>query len=90
MTKLELPQVQLRKTDGDKNKTISDLSEQNPRLMEYSSRGGEAAEEEWVYKHMTRLETVLVERELEIKMVSEKKVELEWQMNVILEENELP
>ncbi|KTF92622.1 hypothetical protein cypCar_00033371, partial [Cyprinus carpio] len=58
---LERHQVQLREADRDKSRAISELSEQNHRLLEQLSR---------------------------IKMLSERKQELERRVNAMLEENE--
>ncbi|KTG06699.1 hypothetical protein cypCar_00010324, partial [Cyprinus carpio] len=58
---LERHQVQLREADRDKSRAISELSEQNHRLLEQLSR---------------------------IKMLSERKQDLERRVNAMLEENQ--
>ncbi|XP_075879145.1 BICD family-like cargo adapter 1 isoform X2 [Nelusetta ayraudi] len=98
---LERQQVQLRDTDRDKTKAISELSEQNHRLLEQLSRAAEverqlstqvhALRDDFREKslstsqHMTRLESL----QAEITMLSERKVELERRVHAALEENEL-
>ncbi|XP_040051881.1 BICD family-like cargo adapter 1 isoform X1 [Gasterosteus aculeatus] len=102
---LELHQVQLRETDRDKTKAISELSEQNHRLLEQLSRAAEVERQLSTQvhslrddfreksmstsQHMSRLETLQAEQELEIKMLSERKMELEHRVHAMLEENEL-
>ncbi|KAM8864945.1 BICD family-like cargo adapter 1 isoform 1-T1 [Synchiropus picturatus] len=102
---LERHQVQLRETDRDKSKAISDLSEQNHRLLEQLSRAAEVERQLSTQvhslrddfreksmstsQHMTRLETLQAEQGLEIKMLSERKMELERRVHAMLEENEL-
>ncbi|XP_037339280.2 BICD family-like cargo adapter 1 isoform X2 [Pungitius pungitius] len=98
---LELHQVQLRETDRDKTKAVSELSEQNHRLLEQLSRAAEVERQLSTQvhslrddfreksmstsQHMTRLETL----QAEIKMLSERKMELEHRVHAVLEENEL-
>ncbi|XP_032367601.1 BICD family-like cargo adapter 1 isoform X3 [Etheostoma spectabile] len=102
---LERHQVQLREADRDKTKSISELSEQNHRLLEQLSRAAEVERQLSTQvhslrddfreksmstsQHMTRLETLQAEQGLEIKMLSERKMELERRVNTMLEENEL-
>ncbi|XP_039658991.1 BICD family-like cargo adapter 1 isoform X1 [Perca fluviatilis] len=102
---LERHQVQLREADRDKTKSISELSEQNHRLLEQLSRAAEVERQLSTQvhslrddfreksmstsQHMTRLETLQAEQGLEIKMLSERKMELERRVNAMLEENEL-
>uniref|UniRef100_A0A4W6G8G8 BICD family like cargo adaptor 1 n=1 Tax=Lates calcarifer TaxID=8187 RepID=A0A4W6G8G8_LATCA len=102
---LERHQVQLREADRDKTKAISELSEQNHRLLEQLSRAAEVEKQLSTQvhslrddfreksistsQHMTRLETLQAEQGLEIKMLSERKMELERRMHAMLEENEL-
>ncbi|XP_043103795.1 BICD family-like cargo adapter 1 isoform X2 [Puntigrus tetrazona] len=97
---LERHQVQLREADRDKSRAISELSEQNHRLLEQLSRAAEVEKQLSTQvhslrddfkeksistnQHMTRLETL----QAEIKMLSERKQELERRMNGMLEENE--
>ncbi|XP_023253291.1 BICD family-like cargo adapter 1 [Seriola lalandi dorsalis] len=98
---LERHQVQLREADRDKTKAISELSEQNHRLLEQLSRAAEVEKQLSTQvhslrddfreksmstsQHMTRLETL----QAEIKMLSERKMELERRVHAMLEENEL-
>ncbi|KAK2837714.1 hypothetical protein Q5P01_014926 [Channa striata] len=98
---LERQQVQLRDADRDKTKAISELSEQNHRLLEQLSRAAEVERQLSTQvhslrddfreksmstsQHMTRLETL----QAEIKMLSERKMELERRAHAMLEENEL-
>ncbi|XP_069022227.1 BICD family-like cargo adapter 1 isoform X2 [Embiotoca jacksoni] len=98
---LERHQVQLREADRDKTKAISELSEQNHRLLEQLTRAAEVERQLSTQvhslrddfreksmstsQHMTRLETL----QAEIKMLSERKMELERRVHVMLEENQL-
>ncbi|KAK5871717.1 hypothetical protein PBY51_004579 [Eleginops maclovinus] len=98
---LELHQLQLRETDRDKGKAIRELSEQNHRLLEQLSRAADVERQLSTQvnslrddfrekslstsQHMTRLETL----QAEIKMLSERKMELEHRLHAMLEENEL-
>ncbi|XP_033476322.2 BICD family-like cargo adapter 1 isoform X1 [Epinephelus lanceolatus] len=102
---LERHQVQLREADRDKTKAIGELSEQNHRLLEQLSRAAEVERQLSTQvhslrddfreksmstsQHMTRLETLQAEQGLEIKMLSERKMELERRVHAMLEENEL-
>ncbi|XP_022057400.1 BICD family-like cargo adapter 1 isoform X1 [Acanthochromis polyacanthus] len=102
---LDRHQVQLREADRDKTKAISELSEQNHRLLEQLSRAAEVERQLSTQvhslrddfreksmstgQHMTRLETLQAEQGLEIKMLSERKMELERRVHAMLEENEL-
>ncbi|XP_051508556.1 BICD family-like cargo adapter 1 [Myxocyprinus asiaticus] len=97
---LERQQVQLREADRDKSRAISELSEQNHRLLEQLSRAAEVEKQLSTQvhslrddfreksistnQHMTRLETL----QAEIKMLSERKQELERRVNAVLEKNE--
>ncbi|XP_029960725.1 BICD family-like cargo adapter 1 isoform X2 [Salarias fasciatus] len=98
---LERQQVQLREADRDRTKAVSELSEQNHRLLEQLSRAAEVERQLSTQvhslrddfreksmstsQHMTRLETL----QAEIKMLSERKMELERRVHTMLEENEL-
>uniref|UniRef100_A0A8C7US81 BICD family like cargo adaptor 1 n=1 Tax=Oncorhynchus mykiss TaxID=8022 RepID=A0A8C7US81_ONCMY len=98
---LERHQVQLREADRDKSTAIRELSEQNHRLLEQLNRATEVERQLSTQvhslrddfreksistnQHMTRLESL----QAEIKMLSERKRELEDQVNAVLEENEL-
>ncbi|XP_054467544.1 BICD family-like cargo adapter 1 [Anoplopoma fimbria] len=102
---LERHQVQLREADRDRTKAISELSEQNHRLLEQLSRAAEVERQLSTQvhslrddfreksmstsQHMTRLETLQAEQGLEITMLSERKMELEHRVHAMLEENEL-
>ncbi|XP_016516559.1 bicaudal D-related protein 1 isoform X1 [Poecilia formosa] len=102
---LERHQVQLREADRDKTKAISELSEQNHRLLEQLSRAADVERQLSTQvhslrddfrekslstrQHMTRLETLQAEQGLEIKMLSERKMELERRVTAMIEENEL-
>ncbi|XP_059360235.1 BICD family-like cargo adapter 1 [Carassius carassius] len=97
---LERHQVQLREADRDKSRAISELSEQNHRLLEQLNRAAEVEKQLstqvhslWddfkeksisTNQHMTRLETL----QAEIKMLSERKQEVERRVKAMLEENE--
>ncbi|CAB1321799.1 unnamed protein product [Coregonus sp. 'balchen'] len=98
---LERHQVQLREADRDKSTAIRELSEQNHRLLEQLNRATEVERQLSTQvhslrddfreksvstnQHMTRLESL----QAEIKMLSERKREMERQVNAVLEENEL-
>ncbi|XP_041856654.1 BICD family-like cargo adapter 1 isoform X2 [Melanotaenia boesemani] len=98
---LERHQVQLREADRDKTKAIRELSEQNHRLLEQLNRAAEVERQLSTQvhslrddfreksmstsQHMTRLETL----QAEIKMLSERKMEIEHRMHAVLEENDL-
>ncbi|XP_076020851.1 BICD family-like cargo adapter 1 [Genypterus blacodes] len=98
---LERHQVQLREADKDKTRTISELSEQNHRLLEQLSRAAEVERQLSTQvhslrddfrekslstsQHLTQLESL----QAEIKMLSERKMELECRVHAILEENEM-
>uniref|UniRef100_A0A3P9MLQ2 BICD family like cargo adaptor 1 n=1 Tax=Oryzias latipes TaxID=8090 RepID=A0A3P9MLQ2_ORYLA len=98
---LERHQIQLREVDRDKTKAISELSEQNQRLLEQLSRAADVEKQLSTQvhslrddfreksmstsQHMTRLEAL----QAEIKMLSERKMELEHRVHAIVEENEL-
>ncbi|XP_057212380.1 BICD family-like cargo adapter 1 isoform X2 [Triplophysa rosa] len=97
---LERQQVQLREVDRDKSRAISELSEQNHRLLEQLNRAAEVEKQLSTQvhtlrddfrdksvstnQHMTRLETL----QAEIKMLTQRKQELEQRVNSILQENE--
>uniref|UniRef100_A0A3B4BM95 BICD family like cargo adaptor 1 n=1 Tax=Pygocentrus nattereri TaxID=42514 RepID=A0A3B4BM95_PYGNA len=97
---LERHQMQLREADRDKTRAITELSEQNHRLLEQLSRAAEVERQLSTQvhslrddfrekslstnQHMTRLESL----QAEIKMLSERKRELERRVTAVLEENE--
>ncbi|CAB1319635.1 unnamed protein product [Coregonus sp. 'balchen'] len=98
---LERHQVQLREADRDKSTAMRELSEENHRLLEQLSRATDVERQLSTQvhslrddfreksvstnQHMTRLESL----QAEIKMLSERKRELERRVNAVLEENEL-
>ncbi|KAL4660357.1 hypothetical protein GN956_G1300 [Arapaima gigas] len=98
---LERQQAQLREVDREKSRTVSELSEQNHQLLEQLSRAAEVERQlsSQVHslrddfreksvstsQHMSRLESL----QAEIKMLSERKQELERRVSAALEENEL-
>ncbi|KAK6313025.1 BICD family-like cargo adapter 1 isoform X1 [Coregonus clupeaformis] len=102
---LERHQVQLREADRDKSTAMRELSEENHRLLEQLSRATDVERQLSTQvhslrddfreksvstnQHMTRLESLQAEQGLEIKMLSERKRELERRVNAVLEENEL-
>ncbi|XP_069038152.1 BICD family-like cargo adapter 1 isoform X2 [Lepisosteus oculatus] len=97
---VERQQAQLREADREKSRAVQELSEQNQRLLEQLSRAAEverqlslqvhSLRDEFREKsistnqHMCRLESL----QAEIKMLSERKRELERRVGAILEENE--
>ncbi|KAI7798359.1 putative bicaudal D-related protein 1 [Triplophysa rosa] len=101
---LERQQVQLREVDRDKSRAISELSEQNHRLLEQLNRAAEVEKQLSTQvhtlrddfrdksvstnQHMTRLETLQAEFVGQIKMLTQRKQELEQRVNSILQENE--
>ncbi|XP_035641298.1 BICD family-like cargo adapter 1 [Oncorhynchus keta] len=98
---LERHQVQLREADRDKSTAMRELSEENHRLLEQLNRATDVERQLSAQvhslrddfreksistnQHMTRLESL----QAEIKMLSERKRELERRVNAVLEENEL-
>ncbi|XP_031675108.1 BICD family-like cargo adapter 1 isoform X2 [Oncorhynchus kisutch] len=98
---LERHQVQLREADRDKSTAMRELSEENHRLLEQLNRATDVERQLSTQvhslrddfreksistnQHMTRLESL----QAEIKMLSERKRELERRVNAVLEENEL-
>ncbi|XP_056320117.1 BICD family-like cargo adapter 1 [Danio aesculapii] len=97
---LERHQLQLRDADREKSRAISELSEQNHRLLEQLSRAAEVEKQLSTQvhslrddfkeksissnQHMTRLETL----QAEIRMLSERKQDLERRVCSVLEENQ--
>ncbi|XP_063310669.1 BICD family-like cargo adapter 1 isoform X2 [Pelobates fuscus] len=97
---LEKQQVHLREADREKSSAVQELSEQNQRLLEQLTKATEMErqlsmqvnilQEEFRGKslsssqHISRLESLLAE----IKMLSDRKQELEEQLGTIMEENE--
>ncbi|XP_036028518.1 BICD family-like cargo adapter 1 isoform X2 [Onychomys torridus] len=101
---LERQQVHLREADREKTRAVQELSEQNQRLLDQLSRASEverqlslqvhALREDFREKnsstnqHIIRLESLQAEV-LEIKMLSDRKRELEHRLSATLEENGL-
>ncbi|KAM9331185.1 BICD family-like cargo adapter 1 [Gastrophryne carolinensis] len=100
---LERQQVHLKEADREKCTAVKELSEQNQRLLEQLNRATEmekhlslqvtALQEDFREKsmstsqHISRLEGLLSEQILEIKMLSNRKRELEEQLSTLMEEN---
>ncbi|XP_021487455.1 BICD family-like cargo adapter 1 isoform X1 [Meriones unguiculatus] len=98
---LERQQVHLREADREKTRAVQELSEQNQRLLDQLTRASEverqlsmqvhALREDFREKnsstnqHIIRLESL----QAEIKMLSDRKRELEHQLSATLEENDL-
>ncbi|XP_049554580.1 BICD family-like cargo adapter 1 isoform X3 [Orcinus orca] len=102
---LERQQVHLREADREKTRAVQELSEQNQRLLDQLSRASEverqlsmqvhALREDFREKnsstnqHIIRLESLQAEVSLPIKMLSDRKRELEHRLSATLEENDL-
>ncbi|CAK6440413.1 unnamed protein product [Pipistrellus nathusii] len=98
---LERQQVHLREADREKTRAVQELSEQNQRLLDQLSRASEverqlslqvhALREDFREKnsstsqHIIRLESL----QAEIKMLSDRKRELELRLSATLQENDL-
>ncbi|XP_057600921.1 BICD family-like cargo adapter 1 isoform X2 [Hippopotamus amphibius kiboko] len=98
---LERQQVHLREADREKTRAVQELSEQNQRLLDQLSKASEverqlsmqvhALREDFREKnsstnqHIIRLESL----QAEIKMLSDRKRELEHRLTATLEENDL-
>nr|BAC85259.1 unnamed protein product [Homo sapiens] len=98
---LERQQIHLREADREKSRAVQELSEQNQRLLDQLSRASEverqlsmqvhALREDFREKnsstnqHIIRLESL----QAEIKMLSDRKRELEHRLSATLEENDL-
>ncbi|XP_075424507.1 BICD family-like cargo adapter 1 isoform X1 [Ascaphus truei] len=96
---LEKQQVHLKEADREKSLALQELSEQNQRLLEQLSRATKmerqlalqvrVLQEEFRGKnvstnqHISRLESLLAE----IKMLSDRKWEMEQQLSAVMEEN---
>ncbi|XP_047655970.1 BICD family-like cargo adapter 1 isoform X1 [Tachysurus fulvidraco] len=101
---LDKHKLQMRETDRDKTHAITELSEQNYSLLEQLSRAADVERQLCTQvhllqndfkeknlsknQHMTQLESLQAEQGLEIKMLSERKQELERCLNTLHEENE--
>nr|XP_020863652.1 BICD family-like cargo adapter 1 isoform X3 [Phascolarctos cinereus] len=102
---LEKQQIHLREADREKTRAVQELSEQNQRLLDQLSRASEverqlsmqvhALREDFREKnsssnqHIIRLESLQAEQVLEIKMLSDRKRELEHRLSATMEENDL-
>ncbi|XP_029333462.1 BICD family-like cargo adapter 1 isoform X2 [Mus caroli] len=98
---LERQQLHLREADREKTRAVQELSDQNQRLLDQLSRASEverqlsmqvhALKEDFREKtsstnqHIIRLESL----QAEIKMLSDRKRELEHRLTATLEENDL-
>uniref|UniRef100_A0A8C9S1Y5 BICD family like cargo adaptor 1 n=1 Tax=Scleropages formosus TaxID=113540 RepID=A0A8C9S1Y5_SCLFO len=98
---VEIHQARLRELEREKNRAVAELSEQNRKLLEQLSRATEAERllsaqvqslrEDFEKKsistdeHMTRLENL----QAEIRILSERKRELERRMSAVLAENDV-
>ncbi|XP_027721140.1 BICD family-like cargo adapter 1 isoform X1 [Vombatus ursinus] len=98
---LEKQQIHLREADREKTRAVQELSEQNQRLLDQLSRASEverqlsmqvhALREDFREKnssssqHIIRLESL----QAEIKMLSDRKRELEHRLSATMEENDL-
>ncbi|XP_042193516.1 BICD family-like cargo adapter 1 isoform X1 [Callorhinchus milii] len=101
---LERQQVQLREADKEKGRAMQELSEQNQRLLEQITRAAEIEQQLSIQvhnlrdefreksisanQHIARLESLQAEV-LEIKMLTERKRELERRISTMIEENEM-
>nr|XP_028565244.1 BICD family-like cargo adapter 1 isoform X1 [Podarcis muralis] len=102
---LEKQQVHLREADREKTRAVQELSEQNQRLLDQLSRASEVEkqlsmqvhvlQEDFREKksstsqHIVRLESLQAEQILEIKMLTDRKHELERRLSAMMEENNL-
>ncbi|KAM6422782.1 BICD family-like cargo adapter 1 isoform 2-T2 [Liasis olivaceus] len=98
---LEKQQVHLREADREKTRAVQELSEQNQRLLDQLSRASEVErklstqvhvlQEDFREKrsstnqHIVRLESL----QAEIKMLRDRKQDLERRLNAMMEENNL-
>ncbi|XP_068767312.1 BICD family-like cargo adapter 1 isoform X2 [Struthio camelus] len=98
---LEKQQVHLREADREKTRAVQELSEQNQRLLDQLSRASEVERqlslqvhtlrEDFREKsssssqHIVRLESL----QAEIKMLTDRKRELERRLSAMMEENDL-
>ncbi|CAM5106597.1 unnamed protein product [Natator depressus] len=98
---LEKQQLHLREADREKTRAVQELSEQNQRLLDQLSKASEverqlsmqvhALREDFREKnsstsqHIVRLESL----QAEIKMLTDRKRELECRLSAMMEENDL-
>ncbi|XP_026540407.1 BICD family-like cargo adapter 1 [Notechis scutatus] len=102
---LEKQQVHLREADREKTRAVQELSEQNQRLLDQLSKASEVErklstqvhvlQEDFREKrsstsqHIVCLESLQSEQILEIKMLRDRKQDLERRLSVMMEENNL-
>ncbi|XP_074868799.1 BICD family-like cargo adapter 1 isoform X1 [Carettochelys insculpta] len=98
---LEKQQVHLREADREKTRAVQELSEQNQRLLDQLSKASEVERQlslqvhtlredfreknSSTNQHIVRLESL----HAEIKMLTDRKQELECRLSAMMEENEL-
>ncbi|XP_014449050.1 BICD family-like cargo adapter 1 [Alligator mississippiensis] len=98
---LERQQVHLREADREKTRAVQELSEQNQRLLDQLSRASEVERQlsmqvhtlredfreksSSTNQHIVRLESL----QAEIKMLTDRKRELEHRLSAMMEENDL-
>ncbi|XP_024053163.2 BICD family-like cargo adapter 1 [Terrapene carolina triunguis] len=102
---LEKQQVHLREADREKTRAVQELSEQNQRLLDQLSKASEVERQlsmqvhtlredfreknSSTSQHIVRLESLQAEQVLEIKMLTDRKRELECRLSAMMEENDL-
>ncbi|XP_075753894.1 BICD family-like cargo adapter 1 [Pelodiscus sinensis] len=102
---LEKQQVHRREADREKTRAVQELSEQNQRLLDQLSKASEVERElsmqihtlrgdfreknSSTSQHIVRLESLQAEQVLEIKMLTDRKQELECCLSAMMEENNL-
>ncbi|XP_039361728.1 BICD family-like cargo adapter 1 isoform X2 [Mauremys reevesii] len=98
---LEKQQVHLREADREKTRAVQELSEQNQRLLDQLSKASEVERQlsmqvhtlredfreknSSTSQHIVRLESL----QAEIKMLTDRKRELECRLSAMMEENDL-
>ncbi|CAM4641911.1 unnamed protein product [Lepidochelys olivacea] len=98
---LEKQQVHLREADREKTRAVQELSEQNQRLLDQLSKASEVERQlsmqvhtlredfreknSSTSQHILRLESL----QAEIKMLTDRKQELECRLSAMMEENDL-
>ncbi|XP_063029166.1 BICD family-like cargo adapter 1 isoform X1 [Melospiza melodia melodia] len=98
---LEKQQVHLREADREKTRAVQELSEQNQRLLDQLSRASEVERqlslqvhtlrEDFREKHSSSSQHIvrLESLQAEIKMLTDRKRELEHRLSAMMEENDL-
>ncbi|XP_071672048.1 BICD family-like cargo adapter 1 isoform X2 [Patagioenas fasciata] len=98
---LERQQVHLREADREKTRAVQELSEQNQRLLDQLSRASEVERqlslqvhtlrEDFREKHSSSSQHIvrLESLQAEIKMLTDRKRELEHRLSAMMEENDL-